>query len=59
MKKAFGLFLWLAGAVIIFYIRFTNIDMSETRLLVSYWKELLVGVVFTISGYLLFWNKND
>ena len=53
-KKYAGIYLLLVGAVVIVYIRFDNIDMSETRLLVSYWKELLAAVIFVISGLKLY-----
>lgn len=40
--------------IMIFFgsLRLKNIDMSETRLLVTYWKEYLVGVILAMGCYL-------
>jgi putative Mn2+ efflux pump MntP len=52
--KLFGRFLIIGGIVGIFYIRFTHIDMTETRLLVEFWEYwLLIITIFILGGYLL------
>lgn len=49
------IFAILVAAIFIFsvlYFRFTNIDMSETRLLVTYWRPLL-GMIGVFSIFVL------
>lgn len=49
-----GLVLILVPITYFIYITFTNIDMTRTRLLVTYWKEYLIGTVpIYIGMYLL------
>ena len=41
----------LIGAALIIYIRLTNIDVTETRLLIDNFGGFLVAVIFVLSGY--------
>lgn len=38
----------------LFYIRFKNIDMTDTRLFVTYWKEGIVSFIILIGSSALF-----
>jgi len=56
MKKtrfSIGATLIAIGLVITIAIRFTNIDMTETRLLVTYWGWWIAVLVLEIGGYFL------
>lgn len=44
----------LISLVWLLKIRFSNIDMTELRLLVTYWKQLLVILVMLISALALY-----
>ena len=50
MKTFCGILLFLCGIVIILYIRFTNIDMTETRLLVEFWSMWVVVLILGVGG---------
>ena len=50
MKLA-GYIFMLIGAALIIYIRLTNIDVTETRLLIDNFGGFLVAVIFVLSGY--------
>ena len=58
MKKYKSLIIIMLAIIMLFImvvfgsLRLKNIDMSETRLLVTYWKEYLVGVILAMSCYL-------
>lgn len=41
----------LIPVIFLFVIRFKNIDMTETRLLVTYWKEIVALVVIMLGAY--------
>lgn len=34
-------------------LKMKNIDMTDTRLLITYWKEYLIGTILTIGCYLI------
>lgn len=58
MKKIIkNILMWLSFACILipviflFVIRFKNIDMTETRLLVTYWKEIIALIVIMLGAY--------
>ena len=39
------------------YVRFANVDATETRLFLLYWKEYVIGmIVFVIFGALYKWS---
>ena len=49
-----GLVLILVPVAYFIYITFTNIDMTRVRLLVTYWKEYLMGSIpIALGMYLL------
>lgn len=52
MKKFIGILLWAAVCLFALYLRFTNIDMTEMRLFLTYWKEFSVCCVLLIIGAL-------
>ena len=33
-------------------LKMKNIDMTDTRLLITYWKEYLIGTIITMGCYL-------
>ena len=43
--------------VYIVYIRFSNTDMTNTKLLIAYWKEYLASVIIMAICYYLFKNE--
>jgi hypothetical protein len=50
----------ITGLILIFislgfatYIKWANADMTDTRLLIEYWKEYLCILVICFSGYFL------
>lgn len=48
-------FIFLIYALILVFLsslRFKNIDMTEMRLLVTYWKEYVVCIILSIICYL-------
>jgi uncharacterized membrane protein len=53
MSKYIGWAILLGSLAAILYLRFTNIDMSETRLFVAYWKEFAVIFVLVVVGYFI------
>lgn len=57
MKKTIGILFIISGAILTISIRFYNIDMTETRLFITYWFEwlalfflMLIGLKLYISG---------
>lgn len=48
-----GVILIILALIWLVVISLTNIDMTEIRLLVTYWKEYLAIVIMMISAYLL------
>ena len=58
MKK----YKWLITIMLLLIMLFTliflgslkakNIDMTDTRLLITYWKEYLIGAIITMGCYL-------
>jgi nucleoside permease NupC len=53
MSKYIGWAILLGSLAAILYLRFTNIDMSETRLFVTYWKEFAVISISVVIGYFI------
>lgn len=60
MKKIINtVALWLMVIVLVFvfcliaYTRFTNIDATETRLFLIYWKEYIISVICVIALYFI------
>ncbi len=49
--RILGCILVVIGAALIIYIRLTNIDVTETRLLIDNFGGFLVAVIFVLSGY--------
>jgi len=50
LTQLLGGILILIGLIWLFYIRFTNIDMTGTRMFLSYWKQWLAIFTFFIGG---------
>jgi hypothetical protein len=46
-----GIIPFILGISIQLYLRFTNIDMSEMRLLIEYWDLHLISIAFYLLGY--------
>jgi len=40
------------------YLRFTNADMTETRLFITYWKQYLAITVVVLIGSILYYRKH-
>lgn len=53
MKKIIGYLLLAAGVACILYLRFSNIDMTEARILVTYPFEVFVCVAASVIGMLV------
>lgn len=49
-RPIIAVLLFVAGIVVSVYVRFTNIDMSETRLFVEYWKVWVVVIIGFVTG---------
>lgn len=50
----------LATCIINLYLKFENVDMTSTRLFVTYWPIYIVEVVVIIGlNIIMFWKKND
>ena len=61
MKKVLYTFSWIGLAItwlvfvgLAIYTRWSNIDMTETRLFLTYWKEYLVGMVIFLAFGILY-----
>ena len=54
MKTFIAIKLYIVCIAIGFYIRFTNPDMTETRLFIEYWNIWLIcAIVAVLAGYLI------
>lgn len=51
--RILGYFLMAIGGMWIFYIRLTNIDVTETRLLIDNYFSFLVAAALVVGGYLI------
>jgi drug/metabolite transporter (DMT)-like permease len=62
LKKILGIVCLICFAIIMIfmiYIKFTHIDMTDTRLFVNYWWECIMCVILGMGGgYLIFNEKN-
>jgi len=43
----------LLGGCYAIYIRFSNPDLTETRLLIDKWEQWLIVLIILIGGYLI------
>lgn len=50
IKHAVGLVLILVGFVALLMIRFTNPDMTETRLFIEYWYDWIAIIAVMLGG---------
>ena len=41
-----------AARIFLGSLKMKNIDMTDTRLLITYWKEYLIGTIITMGCYL-------
>ena len=51
--KLIGIFAILIGIIISVYFRFSNPDMTETRLLLAYWPQMIIILPIVILGIFL------
>lgn len=58
IKLFTGLIMFLGCLAWGISIALSNIDMTEMRLLITYWKEYLVMFVFMMLGYYLITSAN-
>jgi len=54
-KIQYGLswLIMLLGGCYAIYIRFSNPDLTETRLLIDKWEQWLIVLIILIGGYLI------
>lgn len=60
--KVIGFIALLISLGVLYYFRFTNLDMTDIRFMMEYWKVyvfVFVGFVFTFSSYLPSKQKDD
>lgn len=52
-KSWLGVALILIGIVCAIYLKINNIDMTELRLLITYWKSYIFITIVTLGGYFM------
>jgi|GEM_PF-2929152 len=53
LKMWLGLVLIIIGGVYAIYLKINNIDMTELRLLITYWKSYILITTVTLGGYFI------
>lgn len=53
LKMWLGLVLIIIGCVYTIYLKINNIDMTELRLLITYWKSYVLIMIVTLGGYFM------
>jgi len=56
-KTTIGFLLMILAFSWVVYIQYTNIDMTEMRLSLTYWKSYLAIILITFVGYFLVSSK--
>ena len=50
LKTCCGVSMALCAVIYVMYLQFTNIDMTQARLFLTFWKEIIAAVVFCLLG---------
>jgi len=56
LLKILSFSLIVAPIAYIFYLNFTNIDVTNTRILITYWKQYLLCIGIVVLGNALYFK---
>ena len=57
-KTIIGIALIVSAIVYTCYIKFTNVDMTELRMLMEFWRSwIFIFVILVVGGFLVEWDR--
>jgi len=54
-----GIILMIVPILFVFYIIFSNPDMTQIRLFFTFWKEIIICILIIASGYFVLYKGID